>query len=514
MGFVTSFLSTRLLPSQCQSRFASVNRFPTVEHKWIFPRTLLDLPAVRLNPTYEQLAQLRTLVAQANAGRRVRILELEAVLEVAREAVDSKLGFSWRHAGDHVDARASTTVCLAVHARGGVTIGLAGVRALDPDPGKGWPELRPWVSRVPAQNASRCAAWGERQRDDRLGLSVQSEQPRRATADGAVLLEAVLAHPDDDAPRLVYSDWLADQGDPRGELIAVQCARARLPDDAVEQRALEEREWTLLSLHEETWRKELAPDVLSLKFRRGFVDELTLYASTFVDQAEKIFAREPVTTARIVDAAEKGAVQLAACPSLRKLSGLRLSNSTGAYERGIGLEGLGALLSSRHVGALGCLVLEGQHVDDLGAIVLAKAGPGALPALHTLQLSADSVTAVGVENLCETKWFRRLRRVSFAANALREVGIEALAFAPGAGAWEELDLDANLVGDAGARVIAAHERLGSLKRLSLQRDHLGPAGVQALLDSPRLKGLQALRLDGNRIGGLLVEKVRQRFGAW
>ncbi len=467
---------------------------------------------VPLNPTYEQLARLRTLVSQANAGRRVRTLDLDAALEVARDALTSKLGFAWKHAGDHIDARSSTTVCLAAQGPGGITIGLAGVRALDPDPGKGWPELRPWVERVPAQNAARCAAWGGRDRADRLDLTVDSERPPRATTNGAALLEAVLTHPDDDAPRLVYSDWLTEQGDPRGEFIAVQCARARLEADVPEQRELIEREWALLQVHEETWRTAAAPGVTSAKFRRGFIDDLTLSATAFVDDAERLFSREPVRTARIVNAAEKGAVQLAASPALKRLTGLRLLNSTGSASHGIGLEGLTALLASRNLGHLELLSLEGQHVDDLGAILLAQAA--ALPSLQSLQISADSISAVGVENLCAEKWFRRLRRVSFAGNQLREVGVEALAFAPGAGAWEELDLDANLIGDAGARVLAAHDRLNALKRLSLQRDHLGPAGVQALLDSPKLKGLTALRLDGNRIGGLLVEKVRHRFGAW
>jgi uncharacterized protein (TIGR02996 family) len=31
------------------------------------------------------------------------------------------------------------------------------------------------------------------------------------------LLQAVLASPDDDTPRLVYADWLEERGDPRGE---------------------------------------------------------------------------------------------------------------------------------------------------------------------------------------------------------------------------------------------------------------------------------------------------------
>jgi uncharacterized protein (TIGR02996 family) len=43
----------------------------------------------------------------------------------------------------------------------------------------------------------------------------------------AALRAAVYAAPDDDAPRLVLADYLLERGDPRGELIHVQCAIAR-----------------------------------------------------------------------------------------------------------------------------------------------------------------------------------------------------------------------------------------------------------------------------------------------
>jgi uncharacterized protein (TIGR02996 family) len=42
----------------------------------------------------------------------------------------------------------------------------------------------------------------------------------------APLLADVLARPQDDGPRLVLADWLAEQGDPRGELISLQIALA------------------------------------------------------------------------------------------------------------------------------------------------------------------------------------------------------------------------------------------------------------------------------------------------
>jgi uncharacterized protein (TIGR02996 family) len=467
-----------------------------------------------LAPTYEQLARLRTLVAQANASRRARTMDLETVLEIGREALSSKLGFAWRHAGDHVDARASTTLCLAVKSSSGLTIGVAGARALDPDPGKAWFELRPWSVRVPAQNVAPSVAWAERDRGDRLGLNVEADRPRRPTSDGSALLEAVLASPDDDRPRLVYADWLTEQGDPRGEFIAVQCARARMPADAPGQRPLEEREWTLMSAHAEQWEAALGKDLTSVKFRRGFIEEATLFTASFVERAEQMFALEPLRTVQVIDAGEEGAANLAASKSLARLDGLRLSNLSGRVEQGIGIDGLGVLLSSRNISRLKSLSLDDQYVGDTGAIALAHAGPAALPVLESLRLVSDSLTALGVEALAGTRWFRRLRRVTLAMNELRKAGAEALAFASGAAAWEELDLDANMLGDDGARALAVHERLGALKRLSLQRNHLGPAGVQALLDSPKLKGLTGLRLDGNRIGGLLTEKLRQRFGAW
>jgi uncharacterized protein (TIGR02996 family) len=41
-------------------------------------------------------------------------------------------------------------------------------------------------------------------------------------------LSGIRAEPDDDAPRLVFADWLEDQGDAeRAEFIRVQCELAR-----------------------------------------------------------------------------------------------------------------------------------------------------------------------------------------------------------------------------------------------------------------------------------------------
>jgi uncharacterized protein (TIGR02996 family) len=46
-------------------------------------------------------------------------------------------------------------------------------------------------------------------------------------SDEQALLAAIRAHPDDDAPRLIYADWLEERGDARGEFLRAECLLAR-----------------------------------------------------------------------------------------------------------------------------------------------------------------------------------------------------------------------------------------------------------------------------------------------
>lgn len=53
----------------------------------------------------------------------------------------------------------------------------------------------------------------------------------------ADFLAAIIANPDDDAPRLIFADWLAENGqDDRAEFIRVQCKLARTLARAAELR--------------------------------------------------------------------------------------------------------------------------------------------------------------------------------------------------------------------------------------------------------------------------------------
>jgi len=63
------------------------------------------------------------------------------------------------------------------------------------------------------------------------------------------LLEGIWAEPDRDDVRLVYADWLQQQGDPRGEFIMLQMERESRPLSLAESA----REFRLLRDHSEAW---------------------------------------------------------------------------------------------------------------------------------------------------------------------------------------------------------------------------------------------------------------------
>jgi uncharacterized protein (TIGR02996 family) len=76
------------------------------------------------------------------------------------------------------------------------------------------------------------------------------------------LEQALFESPDDLASHSAYADYLADQGDPRGEFIQVQIALEQPGRPAAERKRLHKREQELLDAHERQWLGELAPLLL------------------------------------------------------------------------------------------------------------------------------------------------------------------------------------------------------------------------------------------------------------
>jgi uncharacterized protein (TIGR02996 family) len=162
------------------------------------------------------------------------------------------------------------------------------------------------------------------------------------------LRAAILAAPDDLAPRLVYADWLLERGDPRGEHIVLQCAKAREGD------AHELRRRALWQHYGATWLDEdleyFKVDATRFEYRDGFLHTVRLRAPELVALGPQL-AQHPIHTL-CVTALPAELPGLEDSPVLRTLRRLELVN------RFDDEPALARLLSSPGLGRLDSLVLD------------------------------------------------------------------------------------------------------------------------------------------------------------
>src|SRR5271167_2800840 len=100
----------------------------------------------------------------------------------------------------------------------------------------------------------------------------------------AGFIQAIRDEPGNDLPRLVYADFLEDQGQSaRAELIRVQCELTAGGRDRGRRLELLRRLRALVVDHREEWLGELAAWAPDSIFERGFIDRVTLEASVFLE---------------------------------------------------------------------------------------------------------------------------------------------------------------------------------------------------------------------------------------
>ena len=85
----------------------------------------------------------------------------------------------------------------------------------------------------------------------------------------AVLLADIAEDPEEDLPRMVLGDLLADRGDPRGEFIQVEMQLAQ--EQSNQQSHLEQRRRALLGRHALDWLGPFADAARRWEFQRGFL---------------------------------------------------------------------------------------------------------------------------------------------------------------------------------------------------------------------------------------------------
>lgn len=353
----------------------------------------------------------------------------------------------------------------------------------------------------------------------------------------------ILTHPDQDAPRLLYADWLDQRGDPRAEFIRMQCALQRLPAGDARWTECQERADALLKQHEHEWIQPVRPFISGWTFRRGFVDQVLIEARQFLLHARTLFDQAPIRHVQILDignnvqalvdspylarlealtifashAGDALARALALCPHLNYLRELNLGRNR------ISDAGVAALAASRALRSLTSLDLSENLLGEPATHYLAASTT--MSQLGTLTLARNAIGSRGAWMLLESERLnrlyelrlgfnqihlflpiqngpvlRRLRILDLAGNDLDGAGIAPLFESPHIRGVHTLNLNANLLADHGMQILAESPNLAGLRRLLLEDNRITDVGVRLLAASPHLTGLTTLKLTNNPIG--------------
>jgi uncharacterized protein (TIGR02996 family) len=353
-------------------------------------------------------------------------------------------------------------------------------------------------------------------------------------SDEKALLAAIWEYPHDDTVRLVYADWLQENGQPeRAEFIRVQLELAKLDaswDDLPP--ALVQREQELWRKWRKRWRAHLPKERRDCNFHRGFPlfemsfpSSRNLLALTVADlEGAPLMRYNGVVKGPVLlDALKwpgtrlqlnlapspplpKGWVKkVAACSDLRNVSELEL------HECELKPAELRTLLDAWADRHLLYLRMPRKSSDELMAVVAAhSAGAG----LRVLGVWNGSVTKAGVRSLCSSRHLTQLRALSLQFNPIRDAGVDELLRWRHLGALRSLDLIDTKLTDAGVAALAGCPALGELRRLSLASNAVDVGGCLALARSPYLHRLSSLWLgDTPGVRKLAARKeLRKRFG--
>jgi uncharacterized protein (TIGR02996 family) len=294
--------------------------------------------------------------------------------------------------------------------------------------------------------------------------------------DAEPFLQRIRAFPDDDGPRLVFADWLEEQGGAglaRGAFIRVQLALAALPAGDPARAGLLDAEQRLLNAHRADWVAPFRGFVppTALEFRRGFVDEVRIGAVQFLRHAHELFAAGPVRHLVLLDA--------------------------GTH--------LGPVMASPYLGRLAGLTVESQHLRD--RLALAAARCPHLTGLRALDLTKNRLTDAAADALAGSPTLSNLEALDLSENELTEVGARALAASPHLGGLRRLDLRQNPIGPAGAAALAEPDRLAGLERLGLAGCGVGGPRLHALPRAAGLLRVPVLDLSGNALGAAALKAL-------
>jgi uncharacterized protein (TIGR02996 family) len=345
----------------------------------------------------------------------------------------------------------------------------------------------------------------------------------KKTKPNAELEKAILADPDSPDGYIVYGDWLTEQGDPLGELVAIDTALAARngKDDA-----LTKKREALLKEHEEAWFGDLADlkdaGELEVTWRNGFFRSVIGGGEEYGDGNAVDFytTLRKLPTARFLESltfrifdtddgepsyaeAVKAMVKLGVPATLRKLA----------------FDVAGYQTSWTDLGDLSKLYPHLEKLEELCIHVgKMKLGTIRLPSLRHFEVKTGGFSKGNMKSVLGATWPKLETLILFFGDDnyggdCTVDDVRPLLDGASVPNVTYLGLCNAMFQDDIAQAIVGAKVTKRLKALDLSSGTMGDAGAQALLDGAKeLTHLEKLDVSENYLSDEMVEKLRAVFG--
>jgi uncharacterized protein (TIGR02996 family) len=339
-------------------------------------------------------------------------------------------------------------------------------------------------------------------------------------------LDTIIAHPHDDSPRLVYADWLEEQGEcDRAEFIRLQIQLAHFGDDPWPPE-LETRAKSLWEEHRGEWRKRELPRRKDVRWPEwnGMVWEFAGYhwhdgywrgfpvavqvkdGETLAKKGANIFR---VPAIRCLQFKEwRNLSQAADSPWLANLDYLDINYCHAGDEE------LSVLVHSPYLAQVRALGLGNNYLSVTAMRALANSP--VLANVNSLDVRANPIQAAGMEVLGNSVHkLPRVTRLNLVKCELGDDGLHELLVSPLMKQLKMIYMGQNEFTDRGFRELAESPVVAGLERLEIgfHRTGVTEAAGEALLESPYLHKIKMLDARWCYCPSELRERLMQRYGS-
>ncbi len=317
-------------------------------------------------------------------------------------------------------------------------------------------------------------------------------------------LASINAEQEEDTPRLVFADWLQENGDePRAEFIRLQCDLARgVPADA-------DRAESLLAEHRKRWLRGYPRVVIDnperCQFTRGFVSSLSILGPRWAADGDTIRSFSALEELKIEQVwyemllnrsfeglsrlAMRGVISalvetLARSPIIPTLQSLTLIPRWGVR---VSQRSIRKLLENPKLTCLRRLSLESMPVGNAAVRVLTTAPH--ITALEALRLIDCEIDSNSVAELAALPNIANLRSLCLSGDVTDE-GIRHITRSKYLNNLTELELQWCQLTPQAAQLLARWEGLRSVRHLDLRNNHrLRASELQLIQNSPHAVNL-------------------------